>query len=189
MANPVILSSVKKTSIYFRDILGETRRGGNENLTPIRSLPWENRSICNNLHMCSELLSSPSHSCTEVRASHRLLCTLAESHQGRIRPCSPSFTHCSCWITASQSVRLHSEGWAGKKDLSSDKLPDVCSREHSLVLPLPFCLPPNLLHWTLAQYCLLFLEREWGFYTIFSAAIPFNLLLMAFEILDWGLCF
>lgn len=93
------------------------------------ALSHEKTSSYDNLHMCPELLSSPWHSCTEVRASHRFLCTLTQSHQGWVRPCSLSFPQCSCWIITSQSKCLHTEDWAGKIYLRSEKLPGVCSRE------------------------------------------------------------
>lgn len=186
MASPVILFLLQKISIYFKDILGEARRKGKKNLTPMCSLPWENRSSCN-LHICTYLISSPRHWSQGASSVPAQMGRVTQGTDLALLPVLHTTLILNHQHSSQHVCRLKVK--LAKKDLRSDKLPGVCSHVHPLVLPLPFHLPPDLLSLNFGQILSLISRKRGGF-------IPFSLLPphcslwdCTTEMLDWGLCF
>jgi len=130
------------------------------------SHPWESRSSCN-LHTCTLLLSSPRHS-QDVSSVPAQTGSVTQGTDVALLPVLRT-TLILNQLRPSQRV-CRPKVKPAKKDLRSDKLPGVCSHAHSLVLPLPFHLPPDLPSLHFSQILSLIYRKRGSFYTICPAA-------------------
>lgn len=160
----------KKISIYFKDILGEARREGKKKSHSHVLSP-----------MGKQILLQPSH----VHLAHKFTTTqLLQSqgvssvpaHLGKVTQGTDlallPVLHTTLILNhlhPSQRV-CRPKVELAKRDRRSDKLPGVCSHAHSLVLPLPFHLPPDLSSLNFGQILSPISRKERGFFTVLPAA-------------------
>lgn len=170
MASPVILFLLqKKSPSISRIFLEKQEERGKKSLTPMCCLPWENRSSWNlHVHLAHKFTT------TQLLRSQGV--SSVPAHLGRVTQGTDlallPVLHTTLILNhlhPSQRV-CRPKVELAKRDRRSDKLPGVCSHAHSLVLPLPFHLPPDLSSLNFGQILSPISRKEGGFFTVLPAA-------------------